>query len=1824
MAPDLPPLLATSISLDLELSPRDNHLQSLAAVRAADGQACVAKGKQHWASALVQLDAFCATDGKWAALLVGHNIIDFDLPHLRALQPGLHLLSMPVIDTLRLNPLAFPRNPYHHLVKHYQDGRIVRGCINDPELDARLTLELLADQYRALALLREGRPQLLLAWHWLTSSMGGNAGQGFDALFASLRQAPCPSMTAAAKAILACMNEITCHTHAEALLQTLLQPENLASHAWPLAYVLAWLGTCGNGSVNSVMPPWVSYHFPLAPRLLHSLRDTRCNNPACTWCRQRHDPVKELTHWFGFPAFRPHPADIEGRPLQQMIVDAAMQGQHVLGILPTGTGKSLCYQVPALSRFDKTGALTVVVSPLVALMADQVSSLEAKGIACCISINGMLSMPERADALDKVRLGDIGILIISPEQLRSKSVRKVLAQREIGAWVLDEAHCLSKWGHDFRPDYRYIGRFIKERAGNAPVPPVLCLTATAKPDVVLEMLAYFRERVGIELLTFDGGAERKNLDFVVVPTSPAEKLAHIAQLLEADLQPAPSRDGAIVYCASRKKTEEVAQFLRQKGWEAEHFHAGLQPERKKTTQQRFICGDLRVIAATNAFGMGIDKPDVRLVIHADMPGSLENYLQEAGRAGRDQSEARCVLMYTQEDVEWQFGMSARSRLGKAEISAILKSLRTLDQKNRKHGGKGQERGVVVATSGEMLVEETDSRFQRDSATDDTRVRTALAWLEEAHLLTREENSVQVFPSSLQVASLQDAQQKLDRANLFDDYRRQLLALVRTLMQAEPADGISTDELMLAAGMSSDQVRAAMHDLEQLGIASNDTGITAFVHAGVAHSSQHRLQQAVALETALITQLREAAPDLCKGEHSNLNLRIASHSLKENGHPDALPERLWRIIYGLAQDGRNDDGREVAPGKGRSSSSGLGSLRLKRIDGENVQLTLQREWSALEKTACLRRDAAQILLAHWLSCLPSGSQGVDLLAQTTDGQLHAALDADLELKSRVHNPAKLLGRALLWLHELEIIRLNKGLAVFRPAMTIHLEQDGGPRRGFLNADFAPLQLHYQQQVVQIHVMAEYVQRGLQHMADAVKLALEYFALEREEFMRRWLPGREAELTRQTTPSSWHSIVEALGNREQQRIVSDERENGNVLVLAGPGSGKTRVLVHRIAYLVRVKRENPHGILALAYNRHAAVEIRSRLQHLIGDDARGVLVMTCHALAMRLVGASFAGKRLQQSPQSKGSGGQADAPDPFTQILREAAALLKGADLPDDEADAQRARLLGPFRWLLVDEYQDIGPEHYDLIAALAGRTLQDKEQRLNLFAVGDDDQNIYAFNHASVEYIRRFGTDYAAKAVYLVENYRSSGHIIAAANSVIAPASERMKVAHPVVPDRARSKHAPGGEWARRDPVAKGRVQILPVGTDAASQAHAVMAELQRLAGLDPHWNWNRVAVIARHWKTLQPVRAWCELHHLAMQMADDGGIPVWRLRETQQLLVWLRQQQLIKSETVAQWLSEPDTANLANLTNLPDSANSTNSPDRVHLAHANTIDAQQTVEPGGLLRSGRWWDLLRAAVADYALETTGQELPVAHFIDWLAEWGREVRQRQNGLLLTTAHRAKGLEFDHVAVLDGGWQAEAYDPRAQTKDDANAQRRLLYVAMTRARHTLLLARTPAGHALLDQVVGIKASGLTSAAAQAQDANSPWCIRASTMLPAPDPRLQRQYLRLDLSGVDLGFAGRHGPAHPIHRALAALQVDMPLTLRQNAAKWELLDVQGNVVGKLAASFALPPSMTCIEARVFAVVVWRREDSDAPYQTMLQCDAWEVLLPELVLMPGNPATG
>jgi len=1694
LTPDPIPFLSRCVSVDLEVDPKTARLFAFAAVRG--GETLVHRGGPLEAG-LDRLEAFC----EGAAHLIGHNILRHDLPHLVANRARLVALGAAPVDTLWLNPLAFPRNPYHRLVKHYQDGRLQAGHVNDPELDARLVLQVLADQIGAFAGLSQEAPDALIAYHHLISR--GEASAGFDTLFRHLRAESASDAVEAHAAIRRLLSGRACSHRLEQTLGRLSDPRL----GWPMAYALSWISVAGG---DSVMPPWVRMQFREASLIVRHLRDTNCGDPACAWCAEKNDPKKALDRWFGFPAFRPEPVDEMGRPLQERIVAEAMAGKSLLGILPTGTGKSVCYQIPALSRFDKTGALTVVISPLVALMADQVQGLQRAGISSAVTVNGMLSLPERHDAMERVRMGDAAILLISPEQLRSVSIRTVLQQREVGLWVLDEAHCVSKWGHDFRPDYRYVSRFIREFSGDQ-VPPVLCLTATAKPEVVRDIRDHFQNRLGVELLLLDGGAVRTNLSFAVLPTQKATKLSDILNAIEASL-PAEGASGAVVYCAARGTTERVAEFLKGQGLAADYFHAGLSAERKREVQEQFRMGELRVIAATNAFGMGIDKPDIRLVVHGDIPGSLENYLQEAGRAGRDREPASCVLLFASEDVERQFSLSARSRLARHEIGAILKALKRLDMRMKS--------GEVVATPGEIVREETDREFERDSATDDTRVKTAVAWLEEAKLLSREENRVQVFPSSLRVRTVEEAAAILDRARVTGTRRTQLLDLVRHVMNAAPDEGVSTDDLTGASDLSGRALTKALADLETLGIASNDTAVTVFVHLGVEDASIRRLELAARMEADLIELMREAAPDAESGEAQPLNLTETCQALRDKGHTGVRPDLVEALLRGMAQDGRDQEG-------------GRGNLHLRKASRNTLFLRLQRSWFVLEQTASLRRQGAQILLSHLTGKVAKGARGKDLQVETTLGEMLAALNGDALVRGAVQDMTRLMDRALLWLHEQQVATLGRGLAVFRPAITVHLDPKGGR---FTEQHFAPLDAHYTEQTIQTHVMAAYAETGLTAMDKAQRLSEDYFMLDRDAFLRRWLPGRGAELRRQTTGRSWKTIVEALDNPVQQEIVRDDREQTNVLVLAGPGSGKTRVLVHRVAYLIRVRREDPRGILVLTYNRHAAAEIRERLRRLIGDDAAGVTVSTCHALAMRLVGVSFAG----------------EGPRDFDGIVMEAVRLLRGDGITKPEAEALRETLIQGFRWLLVDEYQDIGPEEYALIAAVAGRSLDDPDLRISLFAVGDDDQNIYAFAGASVEFIRRFEAEYSAKPVFLTENYRSTSHIIAAANAVIAPAVARMKAGHDITANRTRAKSPPGGEMAGLDPVAQGRIGLLTCPPGDAAQAVAVVEELLRLSRLDPDWSWRRAAIIAREWRRLEPVRAYAESLGLPVDLANETLPSLWRLREMQMFVRAL----------------------LADRTRL--------------------LTIADLTEILNALPQSRWTDLIGEGIGTLARQLVEKAAPVPDLIQWFGEWAREARGEQRGLLLLTAHRAKGLEFDHVAILNGGWN------RPSRGEDADAPRRLFYVAMTRARASLTILTdgahpfvAPDGNAILPRRVTPDASALP---------------RSRLRYIAPDPKL-----------VDLSFAGRLVPGHPSFDAISRARIGDPVALAREGDRWLIRNAKGEILARMSRAFAPPEGASFQRGEVAAVVRWRKEDGDEAYHQTCRREEWEVILPELVFEGG-----
>jgi ATP-dependent DNA helicase RecQ len=330
------------------------------------------------------------------------------------------------------------------------------------------------------------------------------------------------------------------------------------------------------------------------------------------------------TH-FGFDGFR---------PLQEEIIGQALSGRDAFVLMPTGGGKSLCYQLPAL----KMSGLTLVVSPLIALMKDQVDALRANGIAAAF-INSTLNPMEIDKVQTEAQTGKLKILYAAPERLANASFQNFLASLKLSLIAIDEAHCISEWGHDFRPDYRNL-KVLRKIFPNV---PVMALTATATEKVRADIISQLSlEQAQIFISSFN----RPNLSYAVLP-----KKNSYDQLIEILQQ--HKNESVIVYCFSRKETENLAAYLRAEGFSALAYHAGLESGKRRTNQEKFIRDEARIIVATIAFGMGIDKPDVRLVVHYSLPKSIEGYYQETGRAGRDGLASRCVLFYSYGDIAKQ-------------------------------------------------------------------------------------------------------------------------------------------------------------------------------------------------------------------------------------------------------------------------------------------------------------------------------------------------------------------------------------------------------------------------------------------------------------------------------------------------------------------------------------------------------------------------------------------------------------------------------------------------------------------------------------------------------------------------------------------------------------------------------------------------------------------------------------------------------------------------------------------------------------------------------------------------------------------------------------------------------------------------------------------------------------------------------------------------------------------------------------------------------------------------------------------------------------------
>ena len=590
--------------------------------------------------------------------ICGHNIIHHDLKFLRSTFED-KVYAQP-IDTLYLSPLLFPKRPYHSLLK---DDKLQTDELNNPVNDCKKAMILLNDEIDAFQKLPAQIQEIF--YHLL------HKVEEFKGFFEYLHYAPIKrsffgwfkSKDYGIKDFFD--GRICAHADVESIIN---------DHPVELAYALALINT---GDSLSIAPPWTLKNYPHIYNIITLLRNRPCEE-GCPYCQKQLNAVKALNKFFGYPSYRTY----NGEPLQEKAVQAAIEDKSLLVVFPTGGGKSITFQIPALMAGENAHGLTIVISPLQSLMKDQVDNLKNSGIMGAVTVNGLLSPVERAEAFRQIANGTASLLYISPEMLRSRTIEKMLMSRNVVRFVIDEAHCFSSWGHDFRIDYLYIGDFIKKlqkNKANGKTISVSCFTATAKQKVISDIRDYFKDKLDLDLEIFASNAARENLTYnVLYRETDEEKYNELSNLVERKNCP------TIVYVSRTRRTIDLAKKLTADGFPAKPFNGKMLAKDKIENQEAFIRNDIKIIVATSAFGMGVDKSDVGLVVHFDISDSLENYIQESGRAGRDQSmQAECYVLYNETDLDKHFILLNQTKISQRDIQQVWQAIKKMTGTRRR-------------------------------------------------------------------------------------------------------------------------------------------------------------------------------------------------------------------------------------------------------------------------------------------------------------------------------------------------------------------------------------------------------------------------------------------------------------------------------------------------------------------------------------------------------------------------------------------------------------------------------------------------------------------------------------------------------------------------------------------------------------------------------------------------------------------------------------------------------------------------------------------------------------------------------------------------------------------------------------------------------------------------------------------------------------------------------------------------------------------------------------------------------------------------------------
>ena len=1236
----------------------------------------------------------------------GHNFINHDYEIIQKYSLKQFVPRDKIIDTLYISMLLHPEKRSHKLDKPYKSEIFID---NEPAADCEQTKELLLtfeEQYKRLPLHLQSSLYRILKDHIEFKSF-------FEAIEYS------DSGNGSVLEILSKNSHLNKEMLEEIIKDYPVESAILCSHIY-------------NGKEHNISRI-ILFHYPDLPMLREKIFfDKTKTEQLVTDFAERE---------FGFSTFREFPSVDQGlfSISQKSLIESAVKGESFLCVLPTGGGKTFTFQLPAIIKAESCKTLTVVISPLQALMKNHTDNFNSqiKNFKSA-ALSGFLDPISRLNALEEIRNGSIDILYLAPEALRSNVVFSALQSRVIERFVIDEAHCFSAWGHDFRHDYYYIGQCIRElqQSQYQTKIAVSCFTATARPNVLDDIIKYFHDFIDITLQKYIASAERQNLKYrAETVENEKDKYFKLIQII-MDYHDKPM----IIYrpqnargCKKLAKALQDDEKLSSYNFVIEPFYARIDDDETYTSPwgrtknqilDDFINNEINIVVATTAFGMGIDKPDIQAVIHYDPSDSLEAYMQESGRGARSSDiEAECIVLYSEKDFMRIFHNQNRSKIQFEEVDRIARFMK----KNNKRNFQVSTR--AIADNIGMDIEDTNIDY-------DNIIKTAILEMEKWEIIKRSRNHTRIYATSIisdyehpEKNTMELVHEKLDNKKAeYQDHYEMMILLMQNVIQKSKNDPVEIEELADILGISKIDIYNVILNLQKEKLLEYHNDISVLIDDKLLD----KLNAHFHLEETILSSLKE------KSDLNKLDIREFNEGLKPGKTRLKLITRIinsWKDIGYLKNE----------------------KLKL-QIHNTICSFHLKdEEFKILNGWIQVRKQLCSVIADYCLS----RSKNIEDEIEFSSNKLYELICKKSSINIEFYH------HSMAYLNEsLDDFNISKGRLIYYQGLNLKktekLEERANPyhKNEYKNS----LQMHYNLKTEAVHILYDFFQnleeKGWDAQKDFIK---DYFSLDYNLFKKKHNLNSDI-ISLPITKSNYDKIVGGLN--DDQKAIIDDKESEAILVLAGPGSGKTKTLVHKIASLITIEKNKSDYFLMLTHSRVAAKEFRERLVYLLGPIAGSVEIHTFHAYASKIVG------RIIKNE------------DDLENLIPEAIDIVKSSEYKP-----------GFKTMLVLDEFQDINQQMYDFIKAIYDRMNKNKR----IIAVGDDDQCINNFrtNSADPAFMNKFLEDYKVKVddtdeyedqntipvktYSLLKNYRSTENIIKFSNAFAMTLPNRKKTEN-LIPD----------------------------------------------------------------------------------------------------------------------------------------------------------------------------------------------------------------------------------------------------------------------------------------------------------------------------------------------------------------------------------------------------------------------------------------------------------